>query len=210
MLPDRPFYMIRHGQTEANSARIMAGHTDSPLTAKGRKQARDAQNVVKALNIKPTAIVHSHLSRAHDTAAIINEVLNISMHEETDLAELYAGDWEGQPVDICKSAFATRTNAPNGESFDEFEARIQCGINKVLKTFESPVLIVSHGGVFRAFGGIYKLSVLGTFENCHLYEFQPNLKENVFPWDVYSYNYDVEQKEVSHAKEEIYGMCERF
>ena len=202
--------MIRHGQTDANLECIMAGHTDSPLTAMGRKQALDAKNVIKALNIKPTAIVHSHLSRARDTATLINGSLDVSMHEESDLAELYAGDWEKQPLEICIGAFTTRTNAPNGESFDEFETRVQRGINKVLKIFESPVLIVSHGGVFRAFGGIYTLNVPGVFENALLYEFQPNLKKEIFPWDVYSYNYDAEQEKVARVKEEIYDMCERF
>ncbi|MBX2833542.1 MAG: histidine phosphatase family protein, partial [Micavibrio sp.] len=31
-VPIKHFYMIRHGQSEANAAKILAGHTDSPLT----------------------------------------------------------------------------------------------------------------------------------------------------------------------------------
>lgn len=64
MIIARHFYMIRHGETEANAAQIMAGSMDTPLTENGITQAKEAAKIVEALNIKPQAIVHSHLSRA--------------------------------------------------------------------------------------------------------------------------------------------------
>ena len=65
MLPAKPFYMIRHGQTEANRDCIMAGSLDSPLTdtGRGRGQARHVQDVVQTLESKPSLIVHTQ-SRA--------------------------------------------------------------------------------------------------------------------------------------------------
>ncbi len=39
MIPAKPFYMIRHGQTEANRDLILQGQMDSPLTTLGREQA---------------------------------------------------------------------------------------------------------------------------------------------------------------------------
>jgi len=86
------FYMIRHGETEANAARLMAGSLDSPLTPKGRQQAKDTQIIIENLEIKPRAIVHSQLSRARNTAKILNTNLNLPMHEDADLAEWHAGD----------------------------------------------------------------------------------------------------------------------
>ena len=53
--------MIRHGQTEANEKRIMAGNTETALTKLGRQQADKARRIIEQLEIKPVAIFHSHL-----------------------------------------------------------------------------------------------------------------------------------------------------
>ncbi|MGH1375925.1 MAG: histidine phosphatase family protein [Alphaproteobacteria bacterium] len=188
-LPQKSFYMIRHGQTEANVAQVMAGSTDSPLTQTGRDQARSVQNIVKALSIKPTAIVHSNLSRARDTAGIINEVLNIPMHEDADLAEIHSGDWEGKPWVECEDLLDGWPTPPGGETFDEFCARLKRGKHHHLNLHDGPILIVSHGGVFRGMGGIYGLNTPGVFENCHLHEFHPDASNTHFPWKVWSYRY---------------------
>ena len=92
-VPAKRFYMIRHGQTEANAAQRMAGWLDSPLTDLGRQQADHARKKVEALEDKPQIIVHSQLSRARETAAIINANLNLPMIEDEDYAEMHAGDW---------------------------------------------------------------------------------------------------------------------
>lgn len=188
-LPQKHFYMIRHGETEANAARIMAGSLDSPLTHVGKEQARSVQHIVMAMEIKPSVIVHSNLSRARDTAAIINEVLSVPMYEEPDIAELHAGDWEGVPYDECAELLSGWPTPPNGESFDAFCTRIARGKKRVLDAYNGPVLIVSHGGVFRALGGLYGLQTPGVFRNCHMYEFMPAPERAFFPWDVYSYGF---------------------
>lgn len=192
MIPAKPFYMIRHGETEANAARIMAGSMDTPLTEKGRLQAQDVQRVIKNLEIKPKTIVHSHLSRARDTAKIINEALNAPMHENPDLAEWHAGIWEGAPYEECNRIFSTWENPPEGETHVEFCDRIRRGKTHALETHEGPVLIVCHGGVFRGLGKLYGLDVPGVFKNCHLYEFQPTTDNAHFPWQVWSYGFDQE------------------
>lgn len=192
MIPPKPFYMIRHGETEANAAQIMAGSLDTPLTLKGRTQAKDVQRVIEKLEIKPRTIVHSHLSRARDTATIINEALGVPMHETPDLAELHAGDWEGAPYSECNRIFSSWEDPPNGETFDEFCARIRRGKTHALDTHDGPVLIVCHGGVFRGFGKIYGLDVPGVFKNCHLYAFHPAPENETFPWRVWSYGHDQE------------------
>lgn len=209
-LPLKHFYMIRHGQTEANEAQIMAGSLDSPLTDMGKDQARAVQNTVKTLEIKPSAIIHSNLSRARDTAAIINEALNVPMYEEPDVAELHAGDWEGVPYDECSDLLSGWPTPPNGESFDEFCARIKRGKRNVLNQHDGPILIVSHGGVFRALGGLYGLKTPGIFRNCHLYEFQPDTSHKHFPWSVFSYDEGQRVKEdVFHTSEKMVHPTER-
>lgn len=192
MIPAKRFYMIRHGETEHNAARLLAGHTDSMLTAKGRNQAKAVQDVMKRLAPQdtPKTIVHSNLSRARDTAGIINEVLNIPMHEDPDIAEHFCGDWEGKPYDECESMLTGWETPPNGECFDDFCTRIARSKTNTLNTHGELSLIVCHGGVFRAFGRLYGLNTPGIFKNCHLYEFEPMLENKIFPWRVWSYGLD--------------------
>ncbi|PCJ02883.1 MAG: hypothetical protein COB14_01320 [Alphaproteobacteria bacterium] len=187
MLPAKHFYMIRHGETEANKAEIMAGSMDSPLTEKGRAQAKVVQSIVKALDIKPKVIVHSHLSRARDTAMIINEGINVPLYEDKDVAELHAGDWEGVSYDECRELLKGWATPPNGESFAQFCKRLQRGKTHNLNKHDTPILIVCHGGVFRGLGGIYNLRTPAIFKNCHLYEFKPAPNDKHFPWEVWTH-----------------------
>ncbi len=178
------FYMIRHGQTEANAARIMAGSLDSPLTQLGRDQARTARLAVERLEVKPEFIVHSHLSRARETAEIINENLKLPMVEDKDLAEMHAGDWEGVPYEECEEMFHQWVNPPAGETMDEFFNRLKHGKNKALNDKRHPPLIVCHGGVFRAFAKFYGIDTWGV-RNCDLHSFAPKTNEQNFPWEVH-------------------------
>lgn len=189
MIPAKTFYMIRHGETEANVAQIMAGSLDSPLTTNGRAQAKAVQDVVKNLTVKPTLIVHSHLSRARDTANIINEALGVPTMEDADFAEIHAGDLEGVCWSKCQH-FDDWRDMPNGERFDDFFDRIKRAKNRILGSKEGPVLIVSHGGVFRAFAKIYGIDTPGV-RNCHFHEFIPLTDpKKSFPWDVFHYDYE--------------------
>lgn len=204
VLPLKSFYMIRHGETEHNAARLLAGHTDSQLTVNGRTQAKAVQNVMSGLINKPKVIVHSHLSRARDTATIINEVLNVPMIEDEDIAEHFCGDWEGRPYDECMSMLTGWDTPPNGECFDAFcERIIRCKAKTLGEDLGHPPLIVCHGGVFRAFGRVYGLNTPGVFKNCHLYEFLPNEGAGIFPWDVFSYHHDGVQ--LHRVNERVYA-----
>lgn len=188
-LPAKRFYMIRHGETEANKALVMAGSIDSPLTETGRAQARAVHPVLERLPEKPRTIVHSHLSRARDTARIINEVLNVPLHEDPDLAEIHAGIWEGATYAECREHLNSWITPPGGEDVTAFCTRLVRGKSKALNTHEGPVLIVSHGGVFRAFGKLYGLDPPPKFRNCHLHEFIPR-SGSTFPWNVFHYDYE--------------------
>ena len=204
MIPAKPFYMIRHGQTEANAKKLMAGSIDSPLTELGRRQAYEVQCVIKALDTKPTAIAHSHLSRARDTALIINEALNLPVYEDKDLSEIHAGDLEGAPYEQCKDLFQSWPTVPGGESPNEFFNRVKQAKSRLIKRFTDPVLIVCHGGVMRAFGAIHGLPIPGRFENAHLYEFRPKTEKTQFPWDVFDYRLCPQTQKPIKSKSTIY------
>lgn len=187
MLPLQHFYMIRHGQTEANAKEVMAGSIDSPLTKLGIKQAQAARDLIDKLTVKPEIIFHSHLSRARDTAKIINESLDVDLIEDSDLAEIHAGDMEGVSYEITRTLFTTWKEVPNGEKPQDFFERVKRGKSKALTHRKKPPLIVCHGGVMRAFGEINSVPTPGIFENAHLYEFVPNTTNENLPWDVYDY-----------------------
>lgn len=204
MLPVKQFYMIRHGETEANAAQIMAGWTDSPLTETGRQQARKTQKIFLNLEIRPTAIIHSNLSRAKETAEIINQVLNIDLHEDPDLAEMNAGDMEGQPYETVRPLFEGWPIIKNAEHPQEFFDRVKRAKRKAL-SMNGPVLIVCHGGVMRAFGEIYGISAPSKFKNAHLHDFHPNDEAMHFPWNVYHYDICDITGSILKEKSEMYS-----
>ena len=64
-------YFTRHGETVWNVENKICGMTDSPLTERGRAQARALGQKVKAGGYAIDEILYSPLSRAADTAKAI-------------------------------------------------------------------------------------------------------------------------------------------
>jgi broad specificity phosphatase PhoE len=185
-IPIKHFYMIRHGETVANAAGFISGSMETPLTDKGKRQAKAAQAIIEALPVRPELIVHSNLSRARDTAAIVNERMGLPMIERASMAERCFGDWAGMPVKEWRERHKEGQFPPNGETTDVFRKRVFDGLSEILTLSEKPLLIVSHAGVFRGFLAQYgrKIDLLG---NCHLYEFMPD-GDASFPWKMRRYS----------------------
>ena len=136
----RPFYYVRHGETETNAHRLVAGSLDVDLTPRGREQAYAA---AKALASKPiTGIYSSPLKRARHTAEPIAEVLELPVTLIDEIAERKWGDLEGKPRGSRR-----RGIMPEGaEATEAFMARVLAGFARV--DTDVP-LIVAHSGVFR-------------------------------------------------------------
>ena len=185
LLPQKPFYLVRHGETEANAARIAAGgYLDTPLTQNGILQAKTLADKIKALDIKPSAIYHSSLSRARDTATHINKHLGLSMTEVPDLIEHIFGDWENKDWDGIKPLVEAGVEPPNGETYMGFTLRVQKELTKILnQNHEQPPLIVAHGGTFHSFHRLYQEDHV-TVSNCEMHYFTPHPAQTSFPWIV--------------------------
>src|ERR1035437_7776960 len=126
MLPARPFYLIRHGETEANVAHITAGGKfDSPLTEKGLGQAHTLAPCLNQLERAPALIYHSSMIRARDTAQVLNEKLNLPMIKLQDLREHEMGEWDGLPRETVEPFLEQGIVPPGGESESLFAQRIQ-------------------------------------------------------------------------------------
>ncbi len=181
IIPAKPFYMIRHGQTTANKKGVFSGSHDVPLTELGRQQASSAQAIFEKIKIKPEPIYTSHLSRSINTAKIINANLDIPMMHSETFAEQNFGDWEGCSIEDIRPKLYSGQNPPNGETLPVFINRAKEGINLALKS-DKLCLIVCHGGIFRAFYNLYGKTI-PPVDNCVFYKFTPINKPD-FPWDV--------------------------
>ena len=84
-------YFVRHGQTDANKARIFSGQIDTPLNDTVREQVKTTCNLIQELNIKWDIIISSTLSRAYETAQIINKNFNVKIINDDRLKELLFG-----------------------------------------------------------------------------------------------------------------------
>ena len=68
--------LLRHGQSLANLVNEYTGWSDSPLTAKGERQAHAAGRLLAQQQLEFTDIHTSVLVRAIKTANIVAEELN--------------------------------------------------------------------------------------------------------------------------------------
>ena len=70
-------YFARHGETVWNVENKICGMTDSPLTEKGRQQARELGRKVRKSGVRIDEILYSPLSRAADTAKAVAEATGL-------------------------------------------------------------------------------------------------------------------------------------
>jgi ribonuclease H / adenosylcobalamin/alpha-ribazole phosphatase len=145
-------YLVRHGESEANAAGVFAGQTDSPLTPRGREQAK-----VVAMALRPVhfdRIVTSTLSRTRDTAAEVAAGRDVRVEAFADLNEIDLGDAAGKPFDEVRGLPGDESDGfhqwPGGESLEQVVTRAMGVIDRLAA--ESPgktICIVGHGGVTR-------------------------------------------------------------
>lgn len=150
--------LVRHGQTEKNKTGKMHSADDpETLTKLGREQIKKAAKEIK--KHKPNIIYSSKEKRANETAEIIAKVCgNIKIIPKKDLQErdwgIHAGkSWpEIKPLLEGKTLKERYLWVPEGgESWKQFETRLQKVINKVLRDNPGKVIVLAtHGGSIRA------------------------------------------------------------
>lgn len=85
--------LIRHGQSKGNAERRFGGHTATPLSSRGRKQAEATARFLKSESI--TAIYSSDLARAIETARPLSSLTNLPVHGAAAFRERSVGVMEG-------------------------------------------------------------------------------------------------------------------
>jgi probable phosphoglycerate mutase len=158
--------LIRHGQSTANASGIWQGQLDFPLSEEGRRQAASAGRALKGAKI--SGVYASPLSRAFETAEIIAREAGFSgeIIPMPGLAERHGGvleghtwaDQEARNPEFAEEFLALpeeeRWAFADAESDEVILERFEEALSKIRSRHPVPdgaVVIVTHGGVMRAF-----------------------------------------------------------
>ena len=158
--------LIRHGQSTANASGVWQGQLDFALSEEGRLQATEAGRALKDKEI--SGIYASPLARAFETAEIVAREAGFSgeVVPAPGLMERHGGVLEGHTwteQETNNPRFAEkflslpeeeRWAFAGAETDEEILIRFEDALSGILSRHPSPagsLVVVSHGGVMRAF-----------------------------------------------------------
>ncbi|WP_408872509.1 histidine phosphatase family protein [Gluconobacter roseus] len=155
----KPYWYLRHGETDWNRQGRAQGRTDIPLNETGQQQATQAGRMLASLfenGQKPfERIISSPLTRALVTAETVQRMIQESvgvrlpLHIDDNLKEVCFGVQEGSPMgDWYKPWIEDGFTPEDAESFKTLTDRARQAINNALENSSIP-LIVAHGALFR-------------------------------------------------------------
>lgn len=178
-------YLMRHG---IDDERFIGGWSESHLTPEGVKQSVNARNFIVNKELVINKLMSSDITRAKETARIINTKLNVPYEITRILNEQNKGTLNGISLEkamkdysefMCTNDIYKRF--PNGESLNDVYNRILYYFNDILK--EDNTLIVTHSGVINMIYYILTNSKLGQstqgFNVTHgsIHEYDPKLRK---------------------------------
>jgi len=158
------FGLMRHAETRWNQESKIQGQADTPLAPEGIQQAR---HWARLLRLHPwDRIISSDLSRAAQTAGLINEALQVPLGTTARLREQDWGNWTGQtPRQIKAQApgfyvaqvkSGWRFCPPGGEDRNSVWQRGRRALEKAaLRRPGASILVVTHEGLIKCL--IYRL-----------------------------------------------------
>jgi broad specificity phosphatase PhoE len=150
---DATLVLVRHGESEYIVEGRFQGQAETPLSARGTRQAELVADRLAAPHDRPALpipigppveLVHSPLLRTTQTATTIAEAAHVPLTTRPDAAflEIGQGEWEGLHRDEIAALYAdtlatwrrrpTEAWAPGGESLAEVQARVQRGLVALL------------------------------------------------------------------------------
>lgn len=156
-------YLVRHGQTEFNLAKLVQGRCDSPLTELGRTQALAAGSWLAKHEVRPDAVGTSPLGRAFTTTGLLMSVLTerglmdqaVVPRVELGLMERDYGSYErGPQADVPANVWdpGDALLTCGGEGNAALRARVLAALRGLLAPENvSCALAVSHGSASKQF-----------------------------------------------------------
>ncbi len=149
--------LVRHGETSWTREARYQGHTNTPLTALGKKQAVCLARFFKKEKIDD--FYSSDLGRAFETARLIAKPHGKPVRRDDRLKEMSFGLWEGQTFreldrsgdPVYRRWCRGKTLTPNGgEPVSHFQKRVKAALWELPRKHPGKtVLVVTHGGVIR-------------------------------------------------------------
>jgi broad specificity phosphatase PhoE len=149
--------LARHGESDWNVARRWQGHSDRPLTERGRAQAHALAERLGEIALD--AVYASDLERARATAEIVARSQDLRVNLLPELREVDVGSWSGFTRDEARERFPDDyrrwlEGGPgwrDGETYEEMSDRIVRAVGRIISMHpHGRVLVVSHGGPIRA------------------------------------------------------------
>lgn len=149
--------LARHGQTDWNAERRWQGHTDRPLTERGRAQAIALAE--RLVGTRLDAVYASDLRRARETGAVVAERQGVALNTMPELREVDVGSWAGLTRAEAEARFPEaferwrqgHTGWDDGETYEAMSARVLDAVRRIAAAHpDRPALVVSHGGPIRA------------------------------------------------------------
>jgi broad specificity phosphatase PhoE len=160
------FYIVRHGESEANATSRFSGRLDSPLTERGRVQSVALADVLE--DVAFDRIVATPLSRSMDTALVIARRRKMPVDVVPDLIEIDVGERTGKTFDEVRGLPGWRDDGfvawPGGETLEQVVERALRAMRRLHReTAGGRILVVGHGGVTRILASHY-LAILPKLE----------------------------------------------
>ncbi len=178
LLPGKPFFYLRHGQTDWNATGHVQGHSDIPLNATGIAQAEQAGRILQGQGIG--RIVTSPLKRALTTAEAAQKALGIPLEIEPALMEWNFGALEGRQRDeeLTARGFPLHGSIldilpPDAETPEAMTLRATQAVYNHLSQWPETLLFVGHGAFFKALTLALGLPDMGRFGNAEPYLLNP-------------------------------------
>ena len=148
--------LVRHGETEANAERRLLGRAESPLTDRGRAQARALRELLGPVG----RVVSSPLERARRTAEALGAEVPIEVDERW--VEVDYGVYDGERLGDVPAEVWHRWRQdpgfrpPGGESLSELGARVRQACDELFAEdgagalADKDVVVVSHVSPIKA------------------------------------------------------------
>ncbi len=147
-------YLVRHGETEANTQKKYLGSSHSPFTEKGLLD--NEKNILKLSTVKIDAIYTSPCKRCLSVADTLAEKISIHPVPDNRLKELDFGIFENMSWQQAKNTYTDEFEKwcsntyeykiPDGESQAELDNRIALFVEELLHSRYNNIVVFSHAG----------------------------------------------------------------
>ena len=165
--------LVRHGQSQGNAERRFGGHSPTPLSELGRRQAEATALVLAAEGV--TAIYSSDLLRAVETAEPLARMTGLEIHRTAALRERSVGLMEGLTFEEAAEAHPKEYAAllrrdfehvlAGGESYRQLLDRAAAELDAAIERQRGGTLaLFSHTGTIC----ILALHLMGALDAPHL------------------------------------------